>query len=227
MSAEIERMIANLVRVGTIAELDETNARVRMAVGGLTTDWLPWGVSRAGATRTWSAPRVGDQHVLFSPYGDPSQGVVGPALYQDSQPAPAASKDQEHTLYPDGSTVDYNSATNTLTVTIAAGGNVVVNCKHATINAADDATVNTKVAAIKASTSVEIDSPATTVTGKLTVEGLLTYKAGLAGSGGSGAVLTGDFKAQGGAFQHNGKNVGDTQRVTGIQPGGGTSGPTA
>lgn len=224
MSAEIERMIANLVRVGTISELDEANARVRMKVGGLTTDWLPWGVQRAGATRTWSAPRIGDQHVLFSPYGDPAQGVVGPALYQDSQPAPAASKDQEHTLYPDGSTVDYNSATNTLTVTVAAGGNVVINCKHATINT-EDATVN-------ASTGITMDTPLVHCTDAVTVDGLLTYKGGLAGSGGTGAVMTGPFNLQGdmtttGGMTNNGKNVGSTLRVTGVQPGGGTSGPTA
>jgi phage gp45-like len=104
-----------------------------------------------------------------------------------------------------------------------------VNCKHATINAEDDATVNTKIATIKASTSTKIDSPATTVTGTMTVQGLLTYQAGMVGSGGSGAALTGAMTVNGdvattGGLTNNGKNVGSTLRVTGIQPGGGTSG---
>lgn len=235
MTAEIERIISNLVRIGVVSELDEANARVKMKVGGLSTDWLPWGVSRAGATRTWSAPREGDQHMVFSPYGDPAQAVVGPAIYQDDHPAPASSKDQEHVLYPDGSTVDYNSATNTLTVTVASGGNVVINCKHATINAADDATVNTKTATVNASTKVDLLTPTTHCSGNLLVDGnaaitgALSYGGGLTGQGGSGANLTGPLNVNGavsntGTLSSNGKNVGSTHTHAGVQPGGGTSG---
>lgn len=160
--SELNRQISNLVRIGTVKELDEANARVKLSVSGLTTDWLPWSAARAGKTRTWSPPQVGEQVIMVSPFGDMGQAVVVGSLFSDTDPAPAASKDQETTVYPDGSTVDYNSATNTLTVTVAGNGNVVVNCKTATV---------------KAATSVTIDTPQTTVTGKLTVQGATDVQA--------------------------------------------------
>lgn len=215
--SENERLLSNLIRVGTISELDQANARVTVKIGALTTDWLPWITARAGATRTWSAPRAGEQVLVLSPYGDPAQGLVLPAIYQDAHPAPATSQDLERVTFPDGSQVTYDSAGNTLTVDVAGAGNVVVNCKHATVNAADDATINTNVAALHASTSTTIDSPTTTVTGQLIVQGLLTYMAGLVGQGaggGAGAVITGNVAFSGGSLTHGGVNVGKTHSHT-------------
>lgn len=60
-------MLANLLRLGTVAQLDVAEARVKVDIGGLVTDWVPWVpwvTGRAGATRTWSAPRVGEQVLL-------------------------------------------------------------------------------------------------------------------------------------------------------------------
>lgn len=140
---ELQRQLANLIRVGVIDELDEANARVKVKVAGLLTDWIPWGTSRAGSTRFVSMPSLGEQVVLFSPYGDTSQGVVGFSLYQDQHPAPSNSKHAEVTVYPDGSVIEYNSETNTLTVTVSGSGNVILNCKTATINAESNVLVNT------------------------------------------------------------------------------------
>lgn len=232
MTAEIERQLANLIRIGRVKEVDAAKALVKLEIGGLTTDWLSWGTARAGTTRSWSAPTVGEQRVLLSPYGDMSQGVIGPAIFQDDHAAPANSGDQEHVVFPDGSTVDYNSATNTLTVTVAAAGNVVINCKHATLNAADDVTVNTKTATVNASSGVTVDTPLAHFTNAVTVDGMLTYGGGLTGKPGAAATmkgnlsLTGDYASTGG-MTNNGKQVGSNLRVTGVQSGGSTSGPTA
>jgi phage baseplate assembly protein V len=65
-------------------------------------------------------------------------------------------KDRETVVYPDGSTVDYNSATNTLTVTVSGTGNVVVNCKTATVNA---------------ETKVELATPLVHATGDIHADG--------------------------------------------------------
>ena len=207
--AETERILANMIRLGSVSALDEANARVQVKVGGLTTDWLPWLTSRAGATRTWSAPRIGEQVVVLAPYGDPAQAVALPAIYQDDYPAPANTKDAERVVFPDGSSVDYNSATNTLQIDVAGASKVIVNCKEATINA---------------ETSVTLNTPQTTCKGKLTVEGLFTYLAGMQGSTGSGAAATisGNVAFTGGSLTHNGKNIGSTH--THSDPQGGTTG---
>ena len=206
---ELQRQLANLIRVGVVSELDEANARVKVKVAGLTSAWLPWGTARAGKTRTVSMPSVGEQVVVFAPYGDTAQAIVGPSIYQDAHPSPSSTKDKETTIYPDGSTVEYDSASNTLTVTVSGAGNVVVNCKQATVNADTSATLNT---------------PTTTCTGNLVVQGSITYGQGMTGAGGAtingGATVNGNFAAQGGTFTHNSKNVGSTHQHSGIQPGG-------
>lgn len=197
---EMNRSISNMIRVGNIRAVDVANARVRVAFGGCVSDWLPWGTSRAGNRRDWTAPNVGEQVMVFCPFGDPTQAVVGPSIFQDDFSAPAASADQDTTVYPDGTTVDYNSATNTLTVTVSGSGNVVINCK---------------VATVKADTSVTIDTPETTCTGNLTVKKSFTM-----GQEGGGATMKGNVAIEGGSLTHNGKNVGSTHTHGGVQSGG-------
>ncbi len=140
---ELQRLLANLIRIGTIAELDETSARVKVRVSGLTTDWLAWGAGRAGKTRSWSPPQLGEQVLLASPYGDLSQAVVVCSLFQDAMPAPAASKDQETTVYPDGAKQDYNSATHQYLFEVPAGGKITLKVGGTTLELRADGTTLT------------------------------------------------------------------------------------
>lgn len=185
--SELERIIAAMLRIGTVSALDEANARIKLKSGDLQTDWIPWNAGRAGGRRDWSAPRVGEQMMIFAPGGDPSQAVAGFSLYQDAQPAPANTKDAEHITFPDGSTVDYNSATNTLTVTVSGSGNVIVNCKHATINADTDTTFNT---------------PNAHFTGNVTIDQALTVQ--------QNATVNGSTAVK--AITSNGHDIGSTHR---------------
>lgn len=153
---EMERVQAGMIRVGVVAEVDAPRGLAKMKVAGLLTDWLPWGVARAGKTRTASAPTVGEQRLMFSPYGDTTQAIIGQAIYQEAHPTPSDSADKEVTVFPDGTRVEYNSATNTLQVDVAGAANVIVNCK---------------VAIVKAATSVTLDTPKTICTGSLSVLG--------------------------------------------------------
>lgn len=205
--SETERILANMIRVGVIAELDEANARVKVKAGGLTTDWLPWVTARAGATRTWSAPRPGEQVVVMAPYGDSAQGVVLPAIYQDNHAAPASTKDAETVVFPDGTKVEYNSASNTLQIDVAGAAKVIVNCKEATVNA---------------DTKVTLNTPETYCTGNLTVQKALNVQGN--GAGGAVATITGNMAITGTSLTHNGKNIGSTHTHTGVQPGSGTTG---
>lgn len=202
--SELNRQVNNVVRIGTIKQLDLANARAKVSVAGCTTDWLPWGTNRAGKRRDWSPPVIGEQVVLFAPYGDLGQAVIGLSIFQEDHAAPAASADQETTVYPDGTTVDYNSASNTLTITVAGAGNVIINCK---------------VATVKAETSVTLDTPETMVTGNLTVAKSFTM-----GQEGGSATMKGNVAIQGGSLTHNGKNVGSDHSHSGVQPGGGNTG---
>lgn len=171
--ADLQRLLANLIRVGTVEELDEATGKVKVNVSGLTSDWLNPGAASAGRVRKWSPKQVGEQVVLFAPYGDLSQAVVGFSLFQDDHPANGGSKAQETVTFADGSSVDYNQKTNTLTVNVSGAGNVVVNCK---------------VATVKADTSVTVDTPEAGFTGHVTIAN------GLAVTG-DAIVTGGDVKA--------------------------------
>lgn len=208
--SEIYRLLANMIRIGRVIELDEANARVKLAVAGLTTDWLPWGADRAGKTRKWSPPQIGEQIMIFSPYGDSAQGVAGMSIYQDDSPAPAASKDKETIVFEDGTTFEYDSASNTYTQTIAGTGNWVFNLKTGIIN--------TETAEINATTSVTLDTPDTICTGNLTVA-----KSFQMGSEGGTAKMVGNVEIEGGSLTHNGKNIGSTHQHGGVQTGGGNT----
>lgn len=181
-------MIGNTIMFGVVAELDEAAARVRVDCDGLRTDWIPWLTERAGpGVRTWSAPEVGEQVVVVSPCGDPAQGVVIGSVYQEDHDAPAAVKTTHRTEYADGSVVEYDRETTTLTVNVGTG-KVIVNCATATIAATDKVTVDTPTAEFTGDVKVggkveaqgDITTPAEVKAGNI---GLKSHKHPTAGNG--------------------------------------------
>lgn len=175
--SETYRKLAALIRFGTVASVDLVNRRITCTIGELTTDSIPWFAGRAGTTRRWSPPTVGEQVVVFAPGGDTSLGFALLGFYQDAHDAPSSSADVDMVEFPDGSTVQYDSGSNTLTVSVSGGGNVIVNCQQATVHAAN---------------SVTLDTPNTHMTGNVRVDGNLGVTGAMAvqGQGASGAVST-------------------------------------
>ncbi|EGB5079958.1 phage baseplate assembly protein V, partial [Escherichia coli] len=53
MSAELMRLLSNIIRTGIISEVDEKSWRVRVRSGELETGWLRWNTTRAGAFNVW------------------------------------------------------------------------------------------------------------------------------------------------------------------------------
>jgi len=112
MMSDMNRRIANLIRVGTVVELDESAARVRVSCGAgdgrITTAWLPWITARAGPDRSWWALEPGEQVLVFSPSGEMAQGVVLGSIYRDAHPAPASSKDIQRVDFDGGSYIEHD-----------------------------------------------------------------------------------------------------------------------
>ena len=168
-SAEQNRLLANLIRVGTILEVDHARARCRVKSGKLETNWIAWLEHRAGATRSWDPPTVGEQCVLLCPSGEPASAIALVGLYSDARPAPVTDQNKHHTRYPDGAVIEYDHAAGALKAT------------------------GIKTALVQASKHCTIDCPENTITGNtlikgtLTVEKLFTYQAGMKGTGGEGA----------------------------------------
>lgn len=116
--AELLRLITNLIRIGTIEQIDVDQARVRVKSGENITGWLPWLTRRAGATKDWNPPTIGEQIILLSPSGDLAQAIVLGSLYSDENPAPKNSNDLYHLVMPDGSFLTYNHIEHSLLIEV-------------------------------------------------------------------------------------------------------------
>lgn len=113
---DIERRLSNVMRMGTVAEVDYDRARVKVRSGNLTTAWLPWAAGSANsAKRRWNPPAVDEQVAVLSPGGDMAQGLVLTGIYQQAAAAPANSGDKDTTVYGDGAVIEYDHSSHTLT----------------------------------------------------------------------------------------------------------------
>lgn len=210
-NSDISRRIENIVRAGTVTQVDHGAARCRVKSGALETDWLPWLSLRAGNVRRWSPPSIGEQSLVLSPGGDMASGIVLVGIFSDAAPANGDSADVDRATYPDGAVIEYDHAAHTLTATLPGGAT-------ADITVPGSVTVRSE--------SITLDSPRTTTTGELIVQGLLTWQAGMSGSGGTGdiagAVVQGTIRTTEDVVA-NGISL--TQHThTGVQPGGGSTG---
>lgn len=208
---DLYRLLQNLIRVGTVAEVRHARPpRVRVETGQITTTWLPWIESRGGSTRTWSPPTLGEQVIVLSPGGDLTAGVVLPSVDQDASPRPSENPNELLTEYPDGAQAVYNHATGAMTIT---------GIRSLLVEAADSVRI--------ASQSILLDAPQTSSTGTHTVEGLLRYLAGLSGKDGQGnsTTITGNLTHESGNLSSNGVVV-HLHVHGGVMPGGSdTEGP--
>jgi phage baseplate assembly protein V len=197
---ELSRQLANLIRLGHVAEVDHAAARIRVQSGGLLSTWIPWVTPRAGFTRVWNPPTVGEQVLILSPSGELAAGVALAGLYQSAHPAPSDSPTLHRMTFPDGAVIDYDHASHHLEVTGITTAHVI------------------------ASASITLDAPMTYVTGQLDVEGLITYRDGIAGTGGShGNHVTGSINVVSGDLTADAISL-KTHVHGGVQSGGATTG---
>lgn len=126
--AELTRRLDNLLRLGTIAQVDHGDPNqgkpptCRVQSGQVLSGWLPWFALRAAAVRKWSPPSVGEQCLVFSPSGDLAAGVVLLGLNSAQHPAPSNTPTEERTQYADGTWVGYDMGSKEMTVMLTAGG---------------------------------------------------------------------------------------------------------
>ena len=169
------RIIANLIKQGTIAETDPAHGLVRVQHGELISEWLPYFVPFAGGVSIHRPPSIGENCIILSPSGETANGLVLCGLVSAQYPQPAQTSDVTVIKYPDGAQTAYNHTNGQLKLS------------------------GIKTVHIQANNSLTLDCPQNTITGALTVQGLFTYQAGMAGSNGAGGRTTieGDFNHQG------------------------------
>jgi phage baseplate assembly protein V len=182
-------LIPNLIRYGTVVDVDHGAKRVVVRVGELQTQPLPWFAPRAGEVAIWSPPSVGEQVMVFSPNGNLAAGAVLAGIFSDAAPAPAAgTADNVVMEVDDGAVIIYDKAAHKLSATLPAGGIVDVTAPGG-VTIAGDVTITGKVSVTG---NVAIDGK-TSVTGKISSDddvtagsiSLFNHKHGGVQSGGS------------------------------------------
>ncbi|RLM12569.1 baseplate assembly protein [Gibbsiella quercinecans] len=137
---EILRLLTNLIRIGTISDVDTENGLCRVKTGELETTWLNWLTMRAGNARTWWAPSVGEQVIILSMAGELTTAFVLPAVFSDANPAPSGSDSDLVVTFQDGARFSYSPENGELAID------------------------GIKTAVFKASTGITLDTPKVTCT---------------------------------------------------------------
>ena len=184
---ELARALRNMIRTGVIVETDLDAGRCRVQTGGIQTDWLQWLTQRAGRSRTWWAPSVGEQVIILAVGGELDTAFVLPAIFSDDYPAPSASADALHIAFPDGAVIEYEPDTGALTVS---------GIKTADVTASESLTATVPLVLVKADTRITLDTPEVVCTNKLITGSIEVQK---------GGTMKGNIEHSGGNLSSNGK----------------------
>ena len=191
------------LQFGIVSAIDAASHSLRVKIpvlDDMETDWLPMATPAAGCNRFYSLPDVGELVVCLLDARGETGCVIG-AIYNAADKPPVSDQNKWVKRFTNGTVISHDRRS----------GEVVVETPG-------------KVK-IKAAQKVDIQSPETEITGNATVNGLLTYTAGLTASnagGGAAANIKGTVNINGDLIV-NGINIG--KHIHDGDSGGQTGGP--
>lgn len=211
--AEILRLLENLIRIGHVFAVNGN--RVRVASGGLETNWIRWITLSAGEDRDWHQPTIEEQVVLLCPGGDPANAVALRGLYSNTNDAPSNNPAERVFRFRDGTTITYNTETHRLLAEVMGDAGIFTTGDLAALvegqadievtgaltataasiqaTASGAATLTAGTAAVTAGTIVL--NGAVTINGPLQLNGPLVAGPGAGGAG--GATFIGNIGIEG------------------------------
>lgn len=149
MSAELLRKLGNIAAVGTISEVVEAKALVRVTLLDRVTDFLPLLMFANSFKKHFVPLRVGEQVIVISPYGEASSGFVIRGIFNRGCREPELANDTTEVIeFEDGTVVMYDTkakhlfmnAVGDITIKAAgnikleAGGNIDIDCARLDLN---------------------------------------------------------------------------------------------
>lgn len=160
----------NLIRIGTIAEVDEQAKKLRVKSGDLLTQWLDWPAEIGRNFIQWRPLAPDIQVVIACISGDPAQAVIISMLYSGENPTPSTNPELDIIQFSDGSLISYDSEEKHLTITSAES--ITVNAgKNCTLNITDDFALTAKNINLTAD-AINIEGPVEQTGGDMTSDGI-------------------------------------------------------
>ena len=169
MSAELHRRLENLIRFGTIKTIHPAKpfTTVTVTIGEITTAKLRFLTLRAGKTKTWDPPTIGEEVMVLSPSGVLEMGVAIAGFNNQDNPSPSDNVDKTIRVFEDGCILAYDVSSHHLSAILPPGGTVELTADGGvTVNANGGVTVNANDGLI-----INAVSGGTTHNGNLTVNG--------------------------------------------------------
>lgn len=128
-AADTLRLLGDLAREGVVESVDLSAGTARVRFGDLITGDIPWLSPRAGKTRIYAAPSIGEQVVVLSPEGRTSAAIIIGSLSSDQHPHPA---DDESVVleFDDGAWLGYDPVRHSLVARLPSGSTVRVDADN-------------------------------------------------------------------------------------------------
>ena len=123
------------LRVGKVVAIDEKTARVRCVLEDLdemVTWWLPVLHHKTQDDKSYWLPDIGEEVLIGFLHHGIEHGFILGSIYNEKDEPPVFDKDKAHIRFKDGSILEYDRRTHTLTldikgdITIKAKGNVSI-----------------------------------------------------------------------------------------------------
>jgi phage baseplate assembly protein V len=115
--SEVARRLGNVVRFGTVAEIDHKKARIRVKIGKITTTWMPW-LTTAGSVKIWNSPVVGEQVCVVAQDGDLAVSLAIPGIFCNKFAAPGNNQNTIRMEFSDDVSIEFNKTNNEFTLEI-------------------------------------------------------------------------------------------------------------
>jgi phage baseplate assembly protein V len=189
--AELRRQMSSLVSVAKVSEVNPKTARIKVFIeGDAQSDFLPVLSSRAsGGDQCVWLPENGDQVLILAPSGEINQGfVVGSIMKTADSP----NKTSDYKQFSDGTVVEYDKTSHSLSIDVKENGKVSVLVNGGTVS------VKAKDISVEAEGQVSIKASKVAVFGETTfasaviVEGAMTAKAISAASVATSGAVSAD-----------------------------------
>ena len=146
MSAELHRRLENIIRFGTIKTIHPAKpfTTVTVTIGAITTAKLRFLTLRAGKTKTWDPPTIGEEVMVLSPSGVLEMGVAIAGFNNADNPSPSDDLNQTIRVFEDGCIFTYDVSSHMLSAILPPGGKAIITADGGvTVNG--DTTINGNV----------------------------------------------------------------------------------
>jgi len=173
MSAELHRRLENLIRFGTIKTIHPAKpfTTVTVTIGEITTAKLRFLTLRAGKTKTWDPPTIGEEVMVLSPSGVLEMGVAIAGFNNQDNPSPSDNLDKTIRVFEDGCILAYDVSSHHLSAILPPGGTVELTANGGvTVNANDGLTINAVSGGTTHNGNLTVNG-STVTTGNSTVQG--------------------------------------------------------